>query len=95
MVAWLGSMLPDCWLSAAVKDCQDDDALHFHTEVNTVRKSLGYDTAYAIVDHGIELGPVGGERNASVDFSDKFGAKLRRCASYQAAALMNSARAAR
>ena len=60
-----------------MKDRQNDNAPRFRTEVDAVWKPLRCDAAHAIANHGVELGLVGSEGNASLDFSDELGTESR------------------
>ncbi len=84
---------PDSRVSASVKHSRNDDVPRFRAKVDAIRKPLRGDAAHAVVNHSIELGPAGSERNAS--HRSNSGPRPGRCASYQAAASMNSALAAR
>ena len=74
--ALLGPALPDCWVTATVKDCQNDNAPRLRTEVDAVWKPLRCDAANAFVNHGIELRLLGSERNAPLNFSDELNAEV-------------------
>ncbi len=66
-----------CWVTASVKDCQNDNAPRLRTKVDAVWKSLCGDAARAVMNEGIEFGLFRGERNALLNFCDELKAEVR------------------